>query len=205
MICSKNERTLVIIKPDGVQRSLIGEIIQRFERLGLKMVGIKMVVAKPDHIETHYTIDPEWRVKTGEKTIKAYKDRGEKHPDGEDPLIITGIILNKLRSYMASGPVIPMVLEGAHAVSIVRKIVGSTEPLSSDVGTIRGDFVLDSYEMSDTGGRSVRNVLHASGSTEEAEKEIDLWFKKEEIIDYRHIQEGIIYDDLGHILGNRVD
>lgn len=198
----KQERTLVIIKPDGIQRSLVGEIIGRFERIGLKMIAIKMVLATPEQIEAHYTIDPEWRRKTGEKTIKAYTDRGETHPHGDDPMVITGIILNKLKKYIASGPVIAMVLEGAHSVAIVRKLVGSTEPLSSDVGTIRGDFVLDSYAMSNTDERAVRNLIHASGSVEEAEKEIALWFSGAEIMPHRHIQEGIIYDDLAHILGS---
>jgi len=95
---------------------------------------------------------------------------------------------------MVSGPVIIMVWEGAHAVAIVRKLVGATEPLVSDVGSIRGDFVLDSYSMSDTDKRSVRNLIHASGSTEEAEKEIKHWFKPEEIINYRLVSEEILYD-----------
>lgn len=94
-----------------------------------------------------------------------------------------------------------MVWEGAHAVAIVRKITGGTEPLTSDVGTVRGDFVLDSYEMSDTDGRAVRNVLHASGSVAEAEKEIALWFKEDEMVNYRLVQEAILYDvDLDGIL-----
>ena len=111
-----------------------------------------------------------------------------------DPMKIADIVLGKLRKYMTSGPVIAFVVEGAHAVAIVRKIIGSTEPLSSDVGTIRGDFVLDSYQMSDIDNRSVRNLIHASGSTSEAEQEIAHWFKKDEVIDYRHIQEKILYD-----------
>jgi nucleoside-diphosphate kinase len=190
----KDERTLVIIKPDGIQRSLTGEILQRFERIGLKVVAIKMAVATPAQIEAHYTLDPEWRVKTGEKSIKAYTDKGEAHPAGNDPIKVTDIILTKLKKYMASGPVIAMVLEGAHSVAIVRKIVGSTEPLSSDVGTIRGDFVLDSYHMSNVDDRAVRNLVHASGSVPEAEKEIAHWFSSKEIVDYRHIQEEILYD-----------
>lgn len=190
----KEERTLVIIKPDGIQRNLVGEMINRFERIGLKIVGVKMLVPTEEHIEAHYTLDPEWRVKTGVKTIKSYTDRGLKHPVSQDPVEVTAVILNKLKKYMTSGPVIPMVLEGAHAVAIVRKLIGSTEPLSSDVGTIRGDFVLDSYQMSDLGGRSIRNLAHASGSVEEADKEISHWFKKDELIQYRHIQEAILYD-----------
>lgn len=189
----KKERTLVIIKPDGVQRSLMGEIVGRFERVGLKLVGMKMLVADSELIEKHYTIDPEWRRITGEKTIKSYKEKG-KTPPSEDPLEITGIILGHLKTYMVTGPVVAMVWEGVHAVKIVRKLVGSTEPLSSDVGTIRGDYVIDSYELSDKDGRAVRNLIHASGTTDEANKEIDLWFKKNELTDYRLVQEAILYD-----------
>lgn len=190
----KNERTLVVIKPDGVQRSLTGEIIGRFERIGLKIVAMKMLVPTAEHIEKHYTLDPEWFKITGAKTIKSYMDKGLKHPVSDDPIKVSEDILRKLKNYMTSGPVIAMVLEGAHAVAIVRKLIGSTEPLSSDVGTIRGDFVLDSYSMSNTDSRSVRNLAHASGTVDEANKEIAFWFKKDEITEYRHIQEAILYD-----------
>lgn len=184
----------MIIKPDGVQRSLVGEIIGRFERIGLKLVASKMLVPTSERIEAHYTLDPEWRVKTGEKTIKSYRDKGQKHPVSNNPMKVTAVILEKLKKYMTSGPVVALVLEGAHSVSIVRKVVGDTEPLTSDVGTIRGDFVLDSYQMADTDGRSVRNLIHASGSPALAEMEIKHWFSPDEIIGYRHIQEEILYD-----------
>lgn len=196
----KNERTLVIIKPDGIQRTLIGEIIKRYERIGLKLVGIKMLVPSKELIEKHYTLDPEWRMKTGLKTIKGYTDKGLKPPQ-TDPLKITAVILKNLVNYMTKGPVIAMVWQGAHAVEIVRKITGGTEPLTSTVGTIRGDYVLDSYRMSDDDGRSVRNLVHASSSVKEAEDEIIHWFKKEEIFDYRLIVEQMLYDvDLDGIL-----
>lgn len=189
----KNEKTLVVIKPDGIQRSLIGEIIRRYERSGLKLVGIKMFVPTAEHIEEHYTLDPDWRRVTGEKTIKGYKDKGL-HPPSEDPLAITAIILDNLKKYLASGPIIAMVWQGVHAVKIVRKITGGTEPFTSDVGTIRGDLVLDSYLLADTDKRAVRNLIHASGSVDEANKEIALWFKPEEIVNYRLVQEQILYD-----------
>ena len=189
----KQERTLVVIKPDGIQRTLIGELIRRYERTGLKLVALKMLVPKPEFIEKHYLIDPEWRRITGEKTIASYHKKG-KTPPSEDPMQVTEIILRNLKTYMSSGPVIAMVWEGMHAIGIVRKITGGTEPLTSDVGTIRGDFTIDSYEVSDIDGRSVRNLIHASGNQHDAQKEIELWFTKEEVINYRLVQEEILYD-----------
>lgn len=189
----KYERTLVIVKPDGVQRSLIGEVIKRYEQSGLKLVGMKMVVPTEAHIEAHYTLDPEWRVKTGLKTIESYKKKG-KTPPSEDPLKITEVILRNLKKYLAKGPVVAMVWQGMHAVGIVRKITGGTEPLTSDMGTIRGDYTIDSYEVSDRDGRAVRNIVHASGSPEEAAQEIAHWFDPKELHNYRLVNEAILYD-----------
>jgi nucleoside-diphosphate kinase len=188
-----DERTLVIIKPDGVQRGLVGEVIKRFENVGLKLVAMKMMVPTADKVEAHYTLDPNWRRVTGEKTIKGYQDKGLT-PPSMDPLEITAKILANLKKYLTSGPVVFFVLEGAHAVKIVRKLGGGTEPLTSDVGTIRGDYVLDSYSMADTDGRAVRNVVHMSGSVDEANAEIKHWFTDGEIVDYRIIHEEILYD-----------
>ncbi len=189
----KNEKTFVIIKPDGVQRSLVGEIVKRFERVGLKMVALKMVLPTEDKARQHYTLDPEWVRKVGEKSILNYGKKGLT-PPSNDPLEIGNKVLGNLIKYMVSGPVVAMVLQGAHAVGIVRKIVGGTEPLTSDVGTIRGDFVLDSYQISDLDERAVRNVVHASGSVDEAKGEISLWFQDDEVMKYRHIQDAILYD-----------
>lgn len=189
----KKERTLVIIKPDGIQRSLIGELIKRYERTGLKLTALKMVIPTEEQVEKHYTVDPEWRMKNGNKTIASYQAKG-KTPPSSDPMEMSGMTLKKLIKYISSGPVIAMVWQGMHAVGVVRKITGSTEPLTSDVGTVRGDLTIDSYEVSDIDQRSVRNLIHASGSTEEAEKEITLWFKPEELINYRLISEEILYD-----------
>lgn len=187
------ERTLVMVKPDGVQRGLIGEVIRRYENIGLKLVGIKIGVPDAEKVEQHYTLDPEWRRITGEKTIASYKKKGM-NPPSEDPLEITAVILANLKTYLTAGPVVFMVWQGAHAIQIVRKLTGGTEPLTSDVGTIRGDYVLDSYEMSDMDGRAIRNVIHASGSVEEANLEISHWFLPSELVDYRLMQESIIYD-----------
>lgn len=189
----KEERTLVVIKPDGIQRSLIGEITKRYERAGLKLVGIKMLVPTEDFVEKHYTLDPNWKMNNGTKVIQAAKDKGIT-PRTKDPIEQADFVLSTLKKYLTSGPVMAMVWQGVHAVKIVRKLTGGTEPLTSDVGTIRGDFVLDSYQLGDMDNRSVRNLVHASGSIDEAEKEIKHWFSKDELINYRLIQEQILYD-----------
>ncbi len=189
----KKERTFVAVKPDGVQRGLVGEVIKRFEKVGLKLVAMKMLVPTAEFIEKHYTLDPEWRRVTGEKTIAGYKAKGLTPPT-EDPFEVTARVLENLKSFMTSGPVVAMVWEGAHAQKIVKKITGGTEPLTSDVGTIRGDYVMDSYAMSDNDQRAVRNILHCSGSVEEANNEIAHWFKTDDLINYKLVQESILYD-----------
>jgi nucleoside-diphosphate kinase len=189
----KEEKTLVIIKPDGIQRTLIGEIIGRYERSGYKLVGMKMLVPTAEIVEKHYTLDPNWKKNVGEKAISSYEKKGQT-PPSKDPIEVGNMVVERLKKYFTSGPVIAMVWQGAHVVEVVRKITGGTEPRSSDVGTIRGDFVIDSYQMADTDDRAIRNLIHASGSVEEANNEIDLWFKPEEITKYRLVQEEILYD-----------
>ncbi|MDP3982281.1 MAG: nucleoside-diphosphate kinase [bacterium] len=189
----KHEKTLVLIKPDGVQRSLIGEIINRYERAGLKLVGLKILVPTSDMVDRHYSLDPSWKQSVGEKAIASYEKRGME-PPSRDPIKLGDRVLDGLKKYLVCGPVIAMVWQGAHAVEVVRKITGGTEPRTSDVGTIRGDFVLDSYQMADTDGRAVRNLIHASGSVQEATQEIPLWFNENEILSYRLVQEQILYD-----------
>lgn len=190
---NKKERTLVVVKPDGVQRSLIGEIVKRYEQVGLKLVGLKMFVPDKGLVGKHYLLDSNWRKNVGEKSIAAAKKKGDT-PKSEDPEEMADFILGALEKYLSSGPVVVMVWQGMNAVGIVRKITGGTEPLTSDPGTIRGDFTIDSYKVADVDNRAVRNLVHASGSPEEAEKEIDLWFDKNELVDYRLVQEEILYD-----------
>ena len=189
----KKEQTLVLIKPDGIQRSLIGEIIHRYERTGLKLVGLKLVLATEDLVEKHYLVDPEWKIKSGQKSIDAYLAKGLT-PPSSDPETMGSITLEKLKKYLTSGPIVAMVWQGMNAVGVIRKITGATEPLTSDVGTIRGDLTIDSYEIADVDKRSVRNLIHASSSISDAEKEISLWFKPEELINYRLVGESILYD-----------
>jgi nucleoside-diphosphate kinase len=197
----KTERTLVIVKPDGIQRALIGEIMKRYERLGLKLVALKMLVPTEKMIEEHYLLDPNWKKNVGEKSIASYVKKGET-PPSTDPIEVANVVVGNLKKYMTSGPVIAMVWEGAHAVELVRKVTGGTEPRSAGIGTIRGDFVVDSYQMADTDTRAIRNLIHASGSVPEAEMEIPHWFKPAEVINYRVPHEAILYDvEMKNILG----
>jgi len=197
---NKKERTLVLIKPDGVQRSLIGEIVRRYERTGLKLVGLKFFTPTSKLVEQHYLIDKSWLKAVGNKAIASYEKRGKKSPFN-DPIKCGLRILETLKKYLSAGPVVAMVWQGNEAVGIIRKITGGTEPLTSDVGTIRGDLTLDSIILADVDGRAVRNLIHASGSPEEARKEIKIWFKPSEIVKYRLVQEEILYDvDLDGIM-----
>lgn len=186
------EKTFVIIKPDGVQRALVGEIMKRFERVGLKIVGLKMVLPTEEQCWTHYNKDEAWFTAKGERTVENRKTAGMVV---DKPAIEYGKdIVRALVKFMTAGPVVAMVLSGNQAVGIVKKIVGGTEPLTSDVGTIRGDLTLDSYELSSIDERAVRNLIHCSDKPEEAEREINIWFKPEEMIGYRQLQEEILYD-----------
>lgn len=189
----QKEQTLVIIKPDGVQRSLIGEIIKRYERTGLKLVALKFLIPDEAQVRKLYLVSPNWFEAVGKKHIKAYKEKGLKSPFS-DPIKCGKSVLEKLVKYLTSGPVVAMVWQGNEAVGIIKKITGATEPLISDVGTIRGDFTVDSYKLADTDERAVRTIVHVSGTPAEAEKEISIWFSKDEILKYRLIQERILYD-----------
>ncbi|MDD4902431.1 MAG: nucleoside-diphosphate kinase [Patescibacteria group bacterium] len=195
MAIVKRERTLVIIKPDGVQRSLIGEIIRRYERVGLKLVALKMVIPTEEHAVKHYheVGGDEWLESVGAKARAAYEKKGLVSPykTNRDN---GWAVLKSNAKYLSAGPVICMVWEGNQACAIVRKLTGETEPLSSDIGTIRGDFTIDSYQAADTDQRSVRNLIHASGNPEESAKEIKIWFDDGELLEYNHIQERMIYD-----------
>lgn len=189
----KQEKTLVLVKPDGVQRSLIGEVIKRYEQCGLKLVALKLLIPTPKTALNHYSVDPEWAFKTGTKSLEAAKLRNQKLPS-DDPISIAEKIRKTLVKYLSSGPVVAMVWQGMEAVAIVRKITGGTEPLTSTPGTIRGDYTIDSYSAADVDKRSVRNIIHSSSSPQEAEKEISIWFTPDEILNYRLISEEIIYD-----------
>jgi nucleoside-diphosphate kinase len=170
------EKTLVLIKPDGVKRNLTGEIIKRFEDAGLKLVALKMLAADEQLISKHYPMDREYLVSLGKKSEKAGDRIADYEAQGR-------MIVEGLRKYLTSGPVIAMVLKGDDAINRVRKITGYTDPVKAEPGTIRGDFGEDSIIEANREKRACRNLIHASGNPEEAEKEIRLWFRDDEILE----------------------
>lgn len=186
-----SERSLVLIKPDGVQRSLVGEIISRFEKKGLKIVAMKMVWPTLDQAKRHYDQPEEAMIALGTKTITAYKEKGIDLD--KTPIEIAKEVQRKLLTYLTSGPIVAMVVEGAHAITHVRKIRGGTNPLQADIGSITGDYTIDSYFLADEDDRSVRNLAHASGSVAEAENEIKIWFTEKEILKYNLAIDEILY------------
>lgn len=190
----KKERTFVIIKPDGIQRSLMGEIIGRYERTGLKLVGMKFGVADEKKFWEHYNKDDAWYLKKGTKIVEDKKANGL--PVAKEAIEYGKDIIRQLVKFMTAGPVLMMVWEGNQAIAIVKKITGGTEPATSDVGTIRGDLTVDSYQISAVDDRAVRNLIHCSdpAEPEEAAREINLWFKPEELLNYRLVNEQILYD-----------
>lgn len=190
----QEERTLFIIKPDGVQRGLIGEIITRFEKKGLKIAAMKMVQPTKKQAAEHYSsFDDAWREKVGGFVRDAYEGKGEAFPYGS--LLEAGqSVQNKLAQYLATGPVVVMVIQGAHAVTHVRKLMGSTDPSKADIGTIRGDYTIESLSLANTFDRTARNLAHASESVEEASREIKVWFEEREVIKYNMAIDTILYD-----------
>lgn len=192
------EQPVVLIKPDGVKRGLIGEIIQRFEKVGLKIVSMKMVWIDKEMVQKHYPDDRiEFLRGMGEKTLKTYEEYG-KDANEElgtmDPLKIGRMINNWNMDFLTSGPVVAMLLKGLHAIDNVRMITGNTLPVFAQPGSIRGDFSLDSPALANEKKRSVRNLIHASGNKEEAEYERELWFHEDDIYDYKRTDEAIMFE-----------
>lgn len=186
------ERSLIILKPDAVQRSLMGEIIGRFERKGLKFVAFKFAQPDEDHLFAHYNKDDAWFTKKGENMINNLTAQGKK-PEKEAIEYGKDIIRTVVKE-MRKSPVLAIVVEGADAIAQVTKLVGTTEPATADIGTIRGDFSVDTYAHTTVEDRSIRNLIHCSDSPEEAEREINLWFAESEIMNYVTAQERIMYD-----------
>ncbi|MBI3088854.1 MAG: nucleoside-diphosphate kinase [Candidatus Colwellbacteria bacterium] len=188
----KEEKTLVIIKPDGVRKGLIGEVIKRFEQRDLKIVALEMFQPTREMIDDHYPKDEAWKERLGHKTLGTY----EKY--GIDPVAILGtkdpkklgeMVRGWLIEYMTSAPLVRMVVQGIHAVDMVRKIAGPTLPYLADMGTIRGDFSSDSPAVANAEKRAVANILHASETAAEAEHEIKYWFGDKPIFSYKRYGE----------------
>ena len=184
----KEEKTFLMIKPDGVQKGLIGEVIKRLEQRDLKIVALKMFQATREDIDSHYPKDEKWIKRLGEKTLDTYKKYGydpKKEIGTDDPLEIGKEVRGWLIEFMISAPMVKMIIQGIHAVDIVRKIVGPTIPAKADMGTIRGDFSIDSPVLANKEKRAIMNLVHASETTEEAEHEIKYWFGNEDAHDYK--------------------
>ncbi|MBI2011671.1 nucleoside-diphosphate kinase [Candidatus Daviesbacteria bacterium] len=167
-----NEQTLVLIKPDGVKRNLIGDIIKRFEERGLKVSKLVMLTADEPTVREHYQLDNrDYLIHLGHVDITGWSE--EKIEEKYQKSVK---IVKDLQKFLLSGKIIKMILEGPGAVSLARKITGKTDPSLSPRGTIRGDFGEDSFDKANAEGRAVYNLVHASGTLEEADREIQLWF-----------------------------
>ena len=175
------ERTFVLIKPDGVKRGIAGKIISRFEDSGLKIIAVKMIFADKELAKNHYFLDEKWAKNVFEKNKTAYEKEGKKM-QYKNHMEMGKTIQNWNMDFLMEGPVIALVLECPHAIELVRKIVGSTEPRTSAPGTISGDFAsIESYSVADERKRVVKNLIHASDAVESARREINLWFSPEEL------------------------
>ena len=175
----KEEKTYVMIKPDGVRKGLTGEIIKRFEQRDLKIVALEMFQPSHDQIDNHYPKNEEWITRLGNKTAATYEKYGYdlvSEFGTTDPSKIGPEIRKWLIDYMKSAPLVKMVVQGVHAVDVVRKLAGDTLPYKADVGTIRGDFSIDSPALANKEKRAVMNIVHCSETPEEAEHEIKHWF-----------------------------
>lgn len=184
----REEKTFVMIKPDGVQKGLIGEIVKRFERRDLKIVALELFQPSEELVDNHYPKDAAWLKRLGEKTLSTYekygydpvKDFGSTDPDKIGPQIRVWCT-----NYLLASPMVKMIVQGTHAIDMVRKICGSTMPYQAEMGTIRGDFSNDSPAQANAEKRAVMNVVHASESPAEAAHEIKLWFGDKKTFDYK--------------------
>ncbi len=192
----KEERTVILVKPDGVKRGLVGECIKRIEQRGLKVIALKMITASEAIARGHYPGTDEWLRGMGGKTLDSYAKYGKdpmKELGTKDALKIGKMIYKWNTDFLVSGPMVAMIVSGIHAVDMVRKIVGKTLPAFAEMGTIRGDFSVDSPVLANEAKRAIRNVVHASGDADEAAHEIKHWFSPHEIHDYKRAEEDIMF------------
>lgn len=192
----KQQKTLVLVKPDGVKRGLVGEVLSRIERRGLKIVALKMVAVDRAHLENHFPKSEEWVGRLGDKGLKTFAEYelDPKELMGTDDRMEVGKkVKESLFAYMTSGPIVAVVIEGLHAIDMVRKLAGHTLPVFAEMGTIRGDYSVDSPAIANVEGRAIQNIMHASETSEEAENEISLWFRPEEIHSYKRAEEDVMF------------
>jgi nucleoside-diphosphate kinase len=192
----QEEETFVLIKPDGVKRGLTGEIISRIEQRGLKIIALKMIWATKDQIDEHYPKNDSWIKRLGEKTLATYEKYGydaKEEVGTDDPMEIGKIVRGWLMDYMTSGPVVKIIVQGIHAVDMVRKMVGNSIPAMAEMGTIRGDFSVDSSVLANRSKRAIHNLIHASETETEANHEINFWFAPEELCEYKRAEEDIMF------------
>ena len=192
----KEERTFILVKPDGVKRGLVGECITRLEQRGLKIIGLKMIRATKEHIDGHLPRSKEWMEAVGQKSLNDYGTYGIDPVEllgTDDPQKIGQMVRGWGVEFLTSGPMVAMVVKGIHAIAMVRKIVGNTLPSKAEMGTIRGDYSVDSAILANSGKRAVHNLVHASGDAEEAAHEVLHWFAPEEIHDYKRAEEDIMF------------
>ena len=194
----REEKTVVIIKPDGVKRGLIGEIIRRIEQRGLKIIALEMIWATPEQMDAHYPQDRDWITNLGRNTQRAYQEynvpRTLAEDYGTEDLYEIGkMVRGWLITFMTSGPLVKMVVAGLHAIAMARKIVGPTVPSFAEMGTIRGDYSVDSPALANMERRALHNLVHASGDAAEAAHELAQWFRQEEIHDYKRAEEDIMF------------
>lgn len=192
----KQEKTVLLIKPDGVKRGLIGEIVSRVEDHGLKVTAMEMIQATPDQVDEHYPKDESWIKRLGKKTLSNYEDYDidpEEEIGTSDPMEIGEKVRSWLIDYLTAGPMVKMIVQGNHAISMVRKFAGSSLPAEAGNGTIRGDLSVDSAAAANSDQRAIRNIIHASEDEEEAEHELKFWFSPEEVYDYERVEEKAMF------------
>jgi len=190
----REEQTFLMVKPDGVKRGLTGEIIRRVEQRGLKIVAINMIQPTREQIDNHYPKDEAWIARLGEKTLVTYEKYGYDamtELGTTDKLTIGKMVREWLVNYMTSAPLVKMVVQGVHAVDMVRKLAGPTMPAAAEMGTIRGDYSVDSAAAANKEKRAVHNIVHASETAEEAKHEIEHWFSPSEIHAYSRAEEDL--------------
>lgn len=188
----EDEMTYVMVKPDGVTRGLIGEVIRRMEQRGLKVIAMEMVQPSKDEMDNHYPKDEAWVRRVGQKTLSTYEKYGYdpiEELGTNDDLEIGTMVREWLINFMVSAPVVKMVVQGVHAIDMVRKMAGHTIPAMAEMGTIRGDYSVESAVSANKGKRAIMNLVHASENPEEAEHEIAHWFKKDQIHSYKSSAE----------------